>query len=149
MPSSLNASFGPSYRQVKVGKVIHLAKDKPLQLDGGEKISNFPLAYQTYGKLNAKKSNAILIFHGLTGDQYLLGPHPVTGKPGWWEDIVGPGKILDTEKYFIICANNLGSPYGTTSAKSINPSTGLRYGLDFPKVTIRDTARLHIRKNVS
>ncbi|MDP6815190.1 MAG: homoserine O-acetyltransferase, partial [Alphaproteobacteria bacterium] len=88
--------------------VYQLPEDQPLRLDSGATLAPVRVAYQTYGVLNAEKSNAILICHALTGDQYVIGRNPVTGKPGWWEAMVGPGKTLDTDRYFIICANVLG-----------------------------------------
>lgn len=141
MPKTVKATFGPSFREAKVGDIIHLAKDTPMKLDGGGEISDFPLAYQTYGTLNKAKSNAILIFHGLTGDQYMAGTHPVTGKPGWWEPIVGPGKILDTDRYFLICCNTIGGCMGSWGPKSINPKTKQPYNIDFPVLTIGDMVR--------
>ena len=81
--------FGVDYHEVEVGDVLQLAQTTPLKLDCGEKISNFPIAFQAYGTLNADKSNAILICHALTGDQYVASPNPVTGKPGWWNTLIG------------------------------------------------------------
>lgn len=141
MADKIKAHFGPKFREVEVGDIVYLAKDKPLVLDCGREISNFPIAYKTYGKLNKKKNNAILICHGLTGDQYLKGTHPVTGKPGWWESIVGSGEILDTDKYFIICSNVLGGCMGSYGPKSINPETGKPFNLDFPVLTIGDMVK--------
>lgn len=141
MSKKVTASFGPKYKEYEVGEIILLAEDKPLLLDCGKEISNFPLAYQTCGTLNADKSNAILVCHGLTGDQYIASKHPVTGKSGWWERIVGPGNILDTDKYFIICSNVLGGCMGSYGPKSINPETGKPFGLDFPVITIGDMVR--------
>jgi homoserine O-acetyltransferase len=138
MAETTTELFGPDYKQIDVGNIVILAKDKPLELACGETISSFPIAYQTYGQLNKDKSNAVLVCHGLTGDQYLKGPHPVTGKPGWWEDLVGPGKILDTDKYFIICSNVLGGCMGSFGPKHINPKTKKPYNLDFPVITIGD-----------
>ncbi len=99
------------------------------------------LAYQTYGTLNAEKSNAILICHALTGDQFPAETHPITGKPGWWETIIGPGKPLDTDRFFLICVNVLGGCMGTTGPADINPATGQPYGLSFPVITIGDMVR--------
>ena len=87
-------------------------------------LGPFTIAYQTYGTLNAERSNAVLICHALTGDQYVANPHPVTGKPGWWETMVGPGRPIDTDRYFVICANVLGGCMGTTGPASTNPATG-------------------------
>jgi homoserine O-acetyltransferase len=139
--SSKTLEFGPSYKKVKVGDVALLAKKTPLKLDSGAKISSFPVAYQTYGKLNKNKSNAILLCHGLTGDQYVVGLHPVTGKPGWWEEIVGRGKVIDTNKYFVICTNVLGGCMGSFGPKELNPKTGKPYNLDFPVLTMADMVK--------
>ena len=91
-----------------------LGGDRPLRLDCGVELGPYRVAYQTYGTLNADKSNAILICHALTGDQFVAEQHPVTGKEGWWESLVGPGKVLDPARYFIICVNVLGGCMGTT-----------------------------------
>jgi homoserine O-acetyltransferase len=138
---SCTAEFGPKYKEVKVGDIVILAKEVPLKLDCGQEISLFPMAYKTYGQLNAGKTNAILLCHGLTGDQYVVGTHPVTRKPGWWEDVVGEGKILDTNKYFIICSNVIGGCMGSWGPKCINPVNGRPYNMDFPVVTISDMVR--------
>src|SRR6201994_1586849 len=125
-PSSLVAEFGP---------------DQPLTLDCGIDLAPFQIAYQTYGQLNAERSNAILVCHALTGDQHVANVHPLTGKPGWWESIVGPGRPLDTERYFIICSNVIGGCMGSTGPSSIDPRTGRAYGLAFPVITIADMVR--------
>ncbi len=121
--------------------VVRFGPDKPLKLDARVELSPFQVAYQTYGTLNADKSNAILICHALSGDQYVIGEHPATGKPGWWETMVGPGKPIDTDRYFVICPNVLGGCMGTTGPASRNPATGEPYGLSLPVITIRDTVR--------
>ena len=90
------------------GKMKSITIKQPLKLDCGKEISNFPLAYETYGNLNEKKDNAILVFHALTGDQFASGINPVTNKEGWWNYAVGPGKAFDTDKFFVICANVIG-----------------------------------------
>ncbi len=120
-PASALGSDWPGYR---------LSVRDPLRLDCGVDFGPFTIAYQTYGTLNADRSNAILICHALTGDQYAADPHPITGKPGWWETMVGPGQVLDTERYFLICANVLGGCMGTTGPKEINPATGKPWALD-------------------
>jgi len=122
-------------------KSIHFGENKPLRLDCGALLSPFDIAYQTYGTLNANKSNAILICHALTGDHHVASPHPLTQKPGWWANLVGQGKVIDTDKYYIICANVVGGCMGSTGPASINPATGKPYGLDFPVVTIGDMVR--------
>ena len=120
---------------------MRLAIEKPLSLDCGIKISNFPVAYKTFGKLNTDKSNAILVCHALTGDQFVAGKHPLTGKPGWWDTMVGPGKTIDTNTYFVICANILGGCMGTYGPKELNPENGKPWGLTFPVITIADMVR--------
>jgi len=141
MPATVTLQFGPEYQEADVGQIIHLAKEEPLRLDSGAEFSDFPMAFQTYGSLNADKSNAILLCHGLTGDQYAATPHPVTGKPGWWEHLIGPNKALDTNRFFIISPNVLGGCMGTLGPKHINPSTNTPYNLDFPVITIGDMVR--------
>ena len=88
--------------------VEHFGADEPLQLDSGHALTDVQIAYQTYGTLNAERSNAILVCHALTGDQHVANVNPVTGKPGWWSEMVGPGKPIDTDRYFVICSNVLG-----------------------------------------
>src|SRR5258708_5784493 len=122
-------------------QVALFGADQPLPLDCGIDLTPFQIAYQTYGELNADKSNAILVCHALTGDQHVANIHPVTGKPGWWETMVGPGRPLDTDSYFIICANVIGGCMGSTGPASTNPATGKLWGLDFPIITIPDMVR--------
>jgi homoserine O-acetyltransferase/O-succinyltransferase len=121
--------------------VAHFGPDKPLALDAGVKLSPFQIAYKTYGTLNAERSNAVLVCHALTGDQHVASRNPVTGKPGWWETMVGPGKPIDTERYFVICPNVVGGCLGTTGPSSTNPATAKPWGLEFPVITIRDMVR--------
>ena len=123
------------------GRVLEFGPERPLVLDSGKRLSPFTIAYMTYGTLNAARSNAILICHALSGDQFVASTHPVTGKPGWWSYAVGPGKPIDTDRFFVICANVVGGCMGTTGPGEIDPSTGEPYGLDFPLVTIRDMVR--------
>ena len=113
----------------------------PLRLDSGAVIAPLEIAYETYGALNADRSNAILVCHALTGDQHVASKHPITGKPGWWARAVGEGKPIDPARHFIICANVLGSCLGSTGPASANPETGLPYGMGFPVITIRDMVR--------
>lgn len=112
--------------------------DYPFVLESEKYLDNITVAYETYGELNNDKNNAILICHALTGDAHAAGWHKGDKKPGWWEMIIGPGKVLDSEKYFIICSNVLGGCKGTTGPSSINPKTGHEYGLEFPVITIKD-----------
>jgi homoserine O-acetyltransferase len=118
-----------------------LVVSEPLALDSGQSLAQYAIAYQTYGRLNADRSNAILICHALTGDQYVAEPHPITGKPGWWDILAGPGKLLDTERYFLICANVLGGCMGSSGPSEINPATGRPWNLTFPVITIADMVR--------
>src|SRR6201997_5268631 len=122
-------------------QVAQFGADAPLKLDCGIDLSPFQIAYQTYGELNAERSNAILVCHALTGDQHVFNVHPVTGKPGWWETLVGPGRPLDTDRYYIICSNVIGGCMGSTGPASTNPATGKLWGLDFPVITIPDMVR--------
>ena len=114
--------------------------DAPLTLDCGKTVAPLTVAYMTYGTLNAERSNAILVCHALTGDQFVASAHPVTGKPGWWDTLVGPGKPIDTDRFFVVCANVLGGCMGTTGPAEVR-ANGRPYGLDFPVVTIRDMVR--------
>ena len=123
------------------GHRVVLADDQPMPLDSGASIGPFTVAYQTYGTLNADKSNAILICHALTGDQYVVDPHPMTGKPGWWSLSVGPGLPIDTDRYFVIGVNVLGGCMGTTGPKDTDPATGKPFGINFPVITIGDMVR--------
>jgi homoserine O-acetyltransferase len=121
--------------------VVRFGADSPLDLDSGGALSPVQIAYQTYGTLNAAHSNAILVCHALTGDQHVANTHPVTGKPGWWSLMIGPGRPIDTERYFVICANVLGGCMGSTGPASINQQTGKPYALDLPVITVRDMVR--------
>ncbi|HAA91354.1 MAG TPA: homoserine O-acetyltransferase [Rhodospirillaceae bacterium] len=112
-----------------------------MALDSGTKFGPFGIAYQTYGTLNDDKSNAILVCHALTGDQFVAETHPITGKPGWWNDMVGPGNPIDTDRFYVICINVLGGCMGSTGPKEIDPKTDRPYGLDFPVITIADMVR--------
>jgi len=112
----------------------------PLPLDGGQALEGATIAYQTYGELAADRGNAILVCHALTGDQYLASAHPMTGKPGWWERMVGPGKPIDTGRYHVICANVIGSCMGSTGPASPAPD-GKPWGMRFPVITVRDMVR--------
>ncbi|MCF3932788.1 homoserine O-acetyltransferase [Acuticoccus sp. M5D2P5] len=119
--------------------------DAPLKLDSGVSLDNWQIAYQTYGTLNADRTNAIVVCHALTGDQHAANRNPVTGRGGWWDSLVGPGKPVDTDHFFVICANVLGGCSGTTGPASLNPETGRAYGLDMPVVTIADMVRAQVR----
>ena len=127
---------------VGVVETKYLNISEPVELDSGKVLDEITIAYETYGELNKEKSNAILVCHALTGDAHAAGWHEGDKKPGWWEIVIGPGKALDSEKYFIICSNVLGGCKGTTGPSSINPDTGKEYGLEFPVITIGDMVKV-------
>ena len=117
-----------------------------LRLECGQTLGPIEVAYETYGQLNADRSNAVLICHALSGDAHVAGYHSIEDrKPGWWDIMVGPGKGIDTNRYFVICSNVLGGCRGTTGPSSINPRTGRPWGLDFPVVTIEDMVKVQKR----
>src|SRR5208282_4793700 len=113
-----------------------------ISLDSGATLAPVTVAYQTYGELNASKSNAILILHAFSGDAHAAGISAETGKPGWWDNTIGPGKAFDTDRYFVICSNVLGGCQGTSGPGAMNPATGKPYAMSFPVITIRDMVRL-------
>ncbi len=125
----------------RFGKVVELGGEVPLTLDSGAELGPFHMAFQTYGELNADRSNAVLACHALTGDQHIAGAHPVTGGAGWWDYTVGPGKPLDTDRFFVICSNVLGGCMGTAGPNQIDPRTGELHSTSFPVVTIADMVR--------
>ena len=120
-----------------------LTLPQPLPLDCGQALEGVRIAYETYGALNAARDNAVLVCHATTGDQYLASTHPITGKPGWWSKMVGPGKVIDTNRFHVICANVLGSCMGTTGPASEAPD-GQPWALRFPGITVRDMVRGHL-----
>ncbi len=113
-----------------------------ISLDSGATLAPVDVAYETYGELNARKTNAILILHAFSGDAHAAGISHETGKPGWWDNCIGPGKAFDTNKYFVICSNVLGGCRGSTGPSSVNPATGCHYAMSFPVITIGDMVRL-------
>jgi homoserine O-acetyltransferase len=127
---------------------------KQLPLESGEVLSDVTVAYETYGQLNARRDNAILVLHAFSGDAHAAGFHEGDVEPGWWDDMIGPGKAFDTRRYFVICSNILGGCKGSTGPSSTNPATGKPYGTDFPIVAIGDMVNaqrhlidhLHIEK---
>jgi len=117
----------------------------PLLLENGATLAPVTVAYETYGNLNPEGTNAILVCHALTGDAHaawISASGRTKGKPGWWDGVIGPGKGFDTERYFVVCSNFLGSCYGTTGPASTNPKTGKPYRLDFPQMTVRDMVKV-------
>ena len=129
---SADARFGLQRRVTLAG---------PLRLDGGGTLAPVEIAYETYGQLAADGSNAVLVCHALTGDHHLASVHPLTGKPGWWARMVGPGRPIDTDRLFVVCANVLGSCMGSSGPASTDPAIGKPYAMSFPVITIRDMVR--------
>jgi len=127
--------------QVETNYFTFARPDEKLKLQYGEEIGPITIAYETYGMLNSSKNNAILILHALSGDAHAAGFHKGENKPGWWHDMIGPGKAFDTTRYFIICSNVLGGCKGSTGPSSINPATKKPYGINFPLITIRDMVK--------
>ena len=120
--------------------------EAPLPLDCGRSLEGVSLCYETVGELNADRSNAVLVTHALSGDAHVCGRHsPEDRKPGWWDNMIGPGKYIDTDRYFVICSNIIGGCSGSTGPRSINPATGRPYNLDFPVITVRDMVRAQER----
>jgi homoserine O-acetyltransferase len=133
---------GASARVQATGGVRTLAFDasSPLQLSSGEILSPITIAFETYGALNIDSSNAVLVCHALLGDQFVASPNPITGRPAWWPRIVGPGRPIDTNRFFVVCANVLGGAMGTTGPGS-PARDGQPYNLRFPAITVADTVR--------
>lgn len=117
--------------------------EAPLQLRSGQTLGPIDVAFETYGTLSPAKDNAVFICHALTGDAHAAGFHPGAKRPGWWDNLIGPGKPLDTDRFFVVCANLLGGCQGTTGPSSINPETGKPYGLSFPLLTVGDLVEVH------
>jgi homoserine O-acetyltransferase len=124
-------------------RVVLLTQDDPLVLESGSTLGPVEVAYETYGTLNADKSNAIYVCHALTGDAHAAGHHGDPARRGWWDTMIGPGKPVDTDRFFVICSNLLGGCQGTTGPGSVNPATGRAYGLNFPLYTVRDLVSVH------
>jgi homoserine O-acetyltransferase len=129
--------FGPALTPQRT--LFHTCAE-PLSLDGGRRLDSHTVAYQTWGELDAARSNAVLIFHALSGDAHAAGRHE-DGRTGWWDAMIGPGRAFDTDRFFIICANVLGGCKGSTGPASLDPATGRPYGPDFPVLTLHDMAR--------
>lgn len=127
-------------------KTFQFAQDEPFLLESGETLQPVTIAYETYGELNADRSNAVLILHALSGGAHAAGYlHADDDKPGWWDDSIGPGKAFDTDRFFVICSNVLGSCYGSSGPMTVDPRTGKPYGLNFPLVTIGDMVRAQLK----
>ena len=139
--STLDGLAGAERKALERCRTAILGTDRPLKLDCGVELGPYRVAYQTYGRLDADKSNAVLICHALTADQFVADANPVTGKEGWWDRLVGPGRIIDTNRYFVICSNVLGGCMGTTGPLALDPANGQPWNLRFPVVTIADMVR--------
>ena len=127
-------------------RAVHFADG--LLLESGQRLPELTVAYETYGRLDADRGNAVLVCHALTGDQYVAGTHPITGRAGWWQGVVGSGCPVDTDRYFVVCANVLGGCMGSTGPRSLKPGEppgGEAWGPQFPSVTIRDMVRAQAR----
>lgn len=137
--------MGDGVGTVETRRAVVFADGRPLKLVSGAELGPIEVAYETYGELNADRSNAIFICHALSGDAHAAGLHAGDDpkRPGWWDNIVGPGRPLDTDRFFVICANVLGGCKGTTGPSSINPETGYPWGLRFPLVQVRDLVNVH------
>ncbi len=123
---------------ILITKTKYVTFSEGLKLTNGKFLSPYTIAYETYGKLNDEKSNAILICHALSGDAHAAGVNQDNGKIGWWDSLIGPSKTIDTNKYFVIASNVIGGCSGSTGPSSINPETGERYAMNFPEITIED-----------
>ena len=128
-----------------MGHAMHFGASEALALENGRTLGPFTIAYASYGTLNADRSNAVLICHALSGDQFVIGTNPVTAKPGWWETMVGPGKPIDTDRFFVRCSNVIAGCMGSSGPADADPASGKAYGLEVPMVTIADMVRAQAR----
>lgn len=133
----------PCLGETSTHTVRLFTRDAPLALASGRTLGPIDVAYETYGKLNADASNAVVICHALTGDAHAAGWHPGDKRPGWWDSMIGPGKPIDTDRFFVISSNLIGGCQGSTGPSSIDPATGRPYGLSFPLLAIRDFVEQH------
>ncbi len=125
-------------------RTVHF--DQPLQLSSRETLTTYDIVYETYGELNPARSNAVLICHALSGNHHAAGYHkPDDKKPGWWDNMVGPGKVIDTDRFHVVSCNNIGGCHGSTGPATVNPDTGIPYGPDFPIVTVQDWVRSQVQ----
>lgn len=134
---------GSGLGYVETQSVRLFTPERPLRLTSGEVLSDVTVAYETYGELTPARDNAIFVCHALTGDAHAAGWHPGDRHPGWWDNLIGPGKAIDTDRWFVICANTIGGCRGTTGPSSINPATGRAWGLDFPLLDVADFVTAH------
>lgn len=139
----MRRAVGASLGRVETQRVVLFTADRPLVLDSGATLGPVEVAYETYGTLDADRSNAVFVCHALTGDAHAAGHHGDPTRTGWWDTIIGPGRPLDTDRLFVVCANLLGGCQGTTGPSSIDPGSGRPYGLRFPLMTVADLVRVH------
>jgi homoserine O-acetyltransferase len=130
---------------VETQRVVLATPDDPLPLSSGRTLGHVEVAYETYGELSAARDNAVVVCHALTGDAHAAGHHGDEARRGWWDNIIGPGRPLDTDRFFVVCANLLGGCQGTTGPSSIDPETGRPYGMDFPLLSVSDMVGAHRR----
>lgn len=117
--------------------------EEPLRMMSGAALGPVDVAFETYGELSPARDNAVMVCHALTGDAHAAGFHEGAERPGWWDNLIGPGRPLDTDRFFVICANLLGGCQGTTGPASVNPETGRAFGLDFPLLAVADLVEVH------
>ena len=132
-----------SLGEVETHRVLLFTEDRPLVLESGARLGPVEVAYETYGTLDASRSNAVFVCHALTGDANAAGHHGDPARPGWWDNLIGPGRPVDTDRHFVICPNLLGGCQGTTGPSSVDPATGRPYGLRFPLFSIGDLVTVH------
>jgi len=142
LPGGAERSLG----LVETQRVALWDERDPLVLESGERLDFVEVAYETYGELDAERSNCVYVCHALTGDAHAAGHHGDPARRGWWDNLIGPGKPLDTDQLYVVCANLLGGCQGTTGPSSIEPATGKPYGLRFPLCTVRDLVTVHRRR---
>jgi homoserine O-acetyltransferase len=136
------AESGPGLGAVRTRSVVLFTPEEPLVLDNGARLAPVEVAYETYGTLDADRRNAVVLCHALTGDAHAAGHHGDADRRGWWDALVGPGRAIDTDRWFVVCANLLGGCAGTTGPSAPDPATGEAYGLDFPALTVSDLVRV-------
>lgn len=145
LPAHRTSPVGPGVGTVETKYATVATPDDPLHLIAGGRLDHVTVAYETYGTLNEARDNAVYICHALTGDAHAAGFHPGADRPGWWDNIIGPGRAIDTDRFFVIASNLLGGCSGTTGPASTNPDTGKRWGLDFPQIDMHDFVEVHLR----
>ena len=139
----MRRAVGPSLGRIDTQRAVLFTADRPLTLASGAALAPVEVAYETYGALDADRANAIVVCHALTGDAHAAGDHGDPDRRGWWDNIIGPGRPLDTDRFFVVCANLLGGCTGTTGPSSVDPATGRPYGLRFPLITVSDLCPLY------